>query len=388
MQQSKATNEFSTTISKLLGQLIASLNPNNQESTLSVLRKIFGNILQHPSDDKYRQIKMTDHTFNTRVWQYPASKELMKISGWIVEVDHIYLRNDSSIKIVSQLLNVLCEHCHAGFVSLDTNVVPLPDDEFIILVNAIINADMHCIQKLLRVSHISPNNVIYSKSGLSINLLGISTIAQKIDIVKLLIDEYSVDLYSVFMDDDLSESYFEYIFSCAPQSFIIQILKYCSAKSNFKTEAGASLLHLAVYASCFDVVRFLVEECNGEVNVTDDGLLTPLHVAYLAGQTCIAQYLLQHGADENAMDKHDYVPYEYIEGHPGAIEFSHLIQNKRKIHQNPYSNKHCYYLNLIKLGTDDEEAITLTIEKFPSSEDDANHEYIVERPTDNSLVDI
>ena len=320
--------------------------------------------------------------FSNKVWQYPAGRELMKTSGLDQEGDCISLRDDSYLKIIFQLLNLLCEHVHVGVLPLDTDVVPLSDEEFQILINAINNTDISCIQKLLRVCHISPNNLVYSKSGLSVSLLEISTITQKIEIVKLLINNYGIDLYSVFMDDDLLQSYFEYIFSCTPQSFTIAILKYCGIKSEFRTELGVSLLHLAVYVGCFDVICCLVKECNDviDINVTDDGLLAPLHVAYLAGQTEIAQYLLQHGADEYAVDKHNCTPYDYIEGHPDAIEFSKIMQNKRKIHQNPYSNEHCYYMKLINLGIDEEEAITVTMEKFLILEDDANHEYIVLRP--------
>ena len=50
--------------------------------------------------------------------------------------------------------------------------------------------------------------------------------------------------------------------------------------------------------NCYDVVSFLLEECSGiDVNVTnDDGLFTPLHLAYVYGHTQIAQYLIQHDA--------------------------------------------------------------------------------------------
>ena len=380
-QNKDETHKFSTVLSKQLGKLAASLSPDNHLATLTTLREIFDNIIQHPNDDKYRQIEITDHTFSNKVWQYPTGKELMKMSGWTQDGDHISLRDDSYLKIISQLLSLLCEHVQAGVLPVNTDVVPLPDEEFHILINAINNADISCVQRLLRVSHISPNNALYSKSGLSVNLLEISTVAQKIEIVKLLLNDYGIDLYSVFMDDDLLQSYFEYIFSCTPQSFIIAVLKYCGIKSEFRTESGVSLLHLAVYTGCFDVICYLVEECNNviDVNVTDDGLLTPLHIAYLAGQTEIAQYLLQHSADEYAVDKHDNTPYDYTEGHPGAIEFSKLMQNKRRIHQNPYSNEHCYYMKLINLEIDDEEAISLTMEKF-SILDDANHKYIALRP--------
>ena len=98
-------------ISKQLNNLVTSLSPKDQEATLSTLKRIFDNIIQHPNDDKYRQIKLTSKTFTSKVWQYPAGKELMKMSGWEVEGDHVTelrLRDDSCVQIVSQLLKSFC----------------------------------------------------------------------------------------------------------------------------------------------------------------------------------------------------------------------------------------------------------------------------------------
>ena len=211
------------------------------------------------------------------------------MSGWVVEGDHVRLRDNSCVQIASQLLK--------SFLSSSaTAVVPFPDDEFQVLIKALYNGDIACIQKLLKASRISPNGRIYSESGSSLNLLQAATIGQQLDIVKLLLTDYSMDPYVVNMSDDISYPYIEYIFYYAPQSFIIAIMKWCGVKSDLKAIEGDSLLHLAVALNCFDVVCFLLEECSGiDVNVTDeddDYLYTPLHVAYLYGHTQIAQYLI------------------------------------------------------------------------------------------------
>ena len=352
-------------ISKQLNKLVTSLSTKDQEATLSTLKRIFDNIIQHPNDDKYRQIKLTDETFTSKVWQYPAGEELMKMSGWVVEGDRVRLRDDSCVQIVSQLLK--------SFLSSSaTGVVPFPDDEFQVLIKALYNGDIACIQKLLKVSHISPDGRIYSESGSSLNLLKAATIGQQLDIVKLLLTDYSMDPYVVSIrKDDTSFPYIEYIFHYAPQSFIIAIMKHCGVKTEFKTD-GVTLLHIAVIFNCFDVVSFLLEECSGiDVNVTDDDYLqTPLHAAYLCGHTQIAQYLIQHGADVYAVDSNSHTPYEYIDGDPDYIKYSDYFQNRRKIHHIPYSIKHCYYMQLLNVGVDDEEAISLTMEQFPSLKQD------------------
>ena len=213
-------------ISKQLNKLVTSLSPKGQEATLSTLKRIFDNIIQHPNDDKYRQIKLTDETFTSKVWQYPASEELMKRSGWEVEGDHVRLRDDSCVQIVSQLLK--------SFLSSATGVVPFPDDEFQVLIKALYNGDIACIQKLLKVSHVSPNGRIYSENRSSLNLLGAATIGQQLDIVKLLLTDYSMDPYVVSIREDASFPYVVDVFVIAPQSFIIAIMKHCGVKIDFR----------------------------------------------------------------------------------------------------------------------------------------------------------
>ena len=286
------------------------------------------------------------------------------MSGWVVEGDHVRLRDDSCVQIVSQLLK--------SFLSSSaTGVVPFPDDEFQVLIKASYNGDIACIQKLLTVSHISPNGKIYSESGSSLNLLEVATIAQQIDIVKLLLTDYSMDPYVMSMRNDTSVPYIECMFQFAPQSFIIAIMKYCGVKSDFKTTDGSSLLYCAIVFNCFDVICFLLTESNIDVNVTtDDDLRTPLHYAYLGGHTQIAQYLIQHGADVNAMDSDGCTPYEYIDGDPECIKISEYFHNRRKIYHIAFSIEHCYYMQLRNLGIDDKEAVSLTMEQFPSLKED------------------
>ena len=351
-------------ISKQLDELVTSLSPKDREVTLSTLRRIFDNIIQHPNNDNYRQIKLTDEAFSSKVWQYPAGEELMKMSGWVVEDDYVRLKDDSCVQIVSQMLTII-------LCSSATDVVPFPDDEFQALIKAFYNSDIPCIKELLKVSHISPNGAVCSESGSSFNLLKVATIAQQLDIVKLLLTDYSMDPYVMSMSESESCPYIRYIFHVAPQSFIIAIIKYCGVKSDFKATSDYSLLHCAVLFNCFDVVCFLLEECSDiDVNANDDDMDTPLHLAYYCGHIQIAQYLILHGADEYAVNSYGHTPYEYIDGDPDMIEYSEYFQNRRKIYHIPYSIEHCYFMKLISIGIDKEEAVSLTLEQFPSLKED------------------
>ena len=198
-----------------LKNLELSLSPKDREATLSTLRKIYDNIIQHPNDDKYRQVRLTNKRFSSEVWQYPAGKELMKMSGWVVEGDYVRLRDDSCIQSMSQLLE--------SFLS---SLVPLLNDEFQVLIKASYNGDIDCIQKLLKVSHISPNGEIYSENGSSFNVMYAAIIAQQMDIVKLLLIDYHLN----------PTDFIAYISGCTPQFFVIAIMKYCSIKPNLKTK--------------------------------------------------------------------------------------------------------------------------------------------------------
>jgi len=85
------------------------------EATLSTLKEIFDNIIKHPNDDKYRQIKLANETFSSKVWSHPACEELMKMSGWEVEDDHVRLRDAARIQTVHA---AICERIGATQVSI------------------------------------------------------------------------------------------------------------------------------------------------------------------------------------------------------------------------------------------------------------------------------
>ena len=225
---------------------------------------------------------------------------------------------------------------------------------------------MHIQNLLNKISYISSDSRIYCDSGSSVNLLWICTITQQVEIFKLLTKNYSINPYSVFMDTTDTVPYFHFIFSVASESFIIAILDYCGVKATF-TYNNISVLHFAVYTNCFDVVQYLVEECSDtDVNIIDDNLQTPLHLAYLCGHTQITQYLIKNGADVYAVDIDGCVPYEYVDGNPDIARLSKLMQNKRKIYQLSGSAARHYYMRLVNLGIDEEEAVFLTLEQFSS----------------------
>ena len=351
-----------------LTQLAFSVSPVDQDATFSTLRRIFDNIIQHPNDDKYRQIKLTSKTFSSKVWRYPAGEELMKLSGWVVDGDHVRLRDDSRAGIVMKLLKSFCEQKDIKCTrTISITTQQLNAQQFQDLITALFRNNIIKIQELLKCCTITKAGRIFSEDGLSINPMAVGIVLQKLDIVRMLITSFSVDPYEADFDGQKPCRYIINIFDQAPQSFIINFLNISGVKVSFKAD-GFTLLHTAVFTCSFDVICFLVEECEGiDINATDDNLRTPLHAAYLVGHKQIANYLIKHGADVTAMDIYGHVPYDMSDPEIAAV--SQYLQNKRRIHQVPFSIERLYYFKLLNLGIDIRSVVDLTMEKFPSLKD-------------------
>ena len=333
---------------------------------MSILRKIFDSIIQHPNDDKFRQIKLAKSSFGCEVWRHPACEELMKMSGWVVEDDHVRLRDDSNVHIVSQLLESLggqknVSHFHR---SSESSISKYLVDEYKSLFSAVVDGNISEIQNFLKPFSVSLAGTIYCENGSSTNLLMSAILTQNLDFAELLVKQHSIDPY-VANDSGVRGAFA--VFTIAPQTFTIDFLKCCGVDMSFKAaNSGYSLLHNAVFTCCFHVVCFLVEDCGVNVNITDDHLDTPLHIAYMAGHTDIAEYLIQHGADVMAVNSRSNVPYDYIDGISQVIYLSKTLQIQRAIHQVPGCPEYMYYLEFRYMGIEAEEAVRLTSENFPS----------------------
>ena len=263
----------------------------------------------------------TNKTFRGKVWQYPAGEELMKMSGWVVEGDHVRLRDDSRVKIVSQLLGAelvvktilgkrskdMSIGCAAGASSASESL-ELSGIAAAPITNAIILGHGKNLKELLS-QYTCPIQCI---KVYGTPLIEIAYASRQIGIVRILVSEYGVDAnYS----NDGCLSYFKLFVGCdstdASQSLIIQFIKEFDIDVN-KHDECYSALRLAVLHKLFTVIKFLVEECKVDVNCTyksADG--TPLHMAYGMGEENIAQYLIEHGADQDAVDDDGRKPKDY-----------------------------------------------------------------------------
>jgi len=382
-------------LSKQLEKVIAGLHPDDCRETLTTLKDYFKNILQHPNDDKYRQIKLANKTFSSKVWRYPACEELMKMSGWVVEDDHLRLTDDSHVHIVSDLLNIAYRReCprqttfHSGVLSVE---------QFQSLIAAVFSEDIVKVDGFLQKCGISDAGRVHCKDGSSVNLLFAAIVTQKVELAQLLIDYYDVDPYEIdgFCADPKPCVYA--MFEHAPDEFIIEmmsVMPYIDVCSKYN---GSTILHTATMANCIDVISFLTgDNFNFKLTTPDDHFgHTPLHTAFLSGNTKIAECLLDAGADTSLKDMYLRTPLDYRIGDPKIIADSQHLQNQRTIHSDPFSIEHNCYLQLIKAGMDPKDAVSYTMMEYPTlsskivsvtRHDDRNQivkelaEYLTQRP--------
>ena len=379
-------------ISEQLRKLITSFrNSEDRDATLSTLRRIFDNIIQHPNDDKYRQIKLTSKTFSNKVWQYPAGEELMKMSGWVVEDDHVRLRDDSCVKTVSNLLvlkegelnnimqpsqcspkipsTILGERKRVNTDLTGSNHFIFTDDKTCASIfSTIINGQGLKFKEIIK--QYDPC-FIQNVRVTSVPLIALAFEARQIGIARILVREYGVDTNSL---DKEGRPFFIQLFTGCDstelcQALIIQFFKEFEVDIEYKFDVKP--LHYAVLHKLFTVVKFLVEDCKVDVNCMSNLIIggTALHMAYGIGEKNIAQYLIEHGADQDAIDGNGSKPkdYELYGNHDNPYSLmSKYFYKLRVISKSMLSQEYHHYINLCVQGLTEFEAIDDTFKEFPS----------------------
>ena len=85
-------------------------NLPTQEIIVAVdtLSKIIQNVLEHPTEEKYRQVKTTNKRFHQAVWRHSAAREFLTLVGWTVvkslDEEKIVLQSDDHLQEASAAL--------------------------------------------------------------------------------------------------------------------------------------------------------------------------------------------------------------------------------------------------------------------------------------------
>ena len=138
---------------------------------------------------------------------------------------------------------------------------------------------------------------------------------RQIGIARILTTEYGIDFngsnklgrpdYFLLCDRcDSTESF---------QSLIIEFIKEFKIDFYRLALCVYTALNYVMLHKLFTVVKFLVEECKVDVNCVCHGVIngSPLHMAYSISEESIAQYLIEHGADQDAFDSDGRKPIDY-----------------------------------------------------------------------------
>ena len=115
----------------------------------------------------------------------------------------------------------------SGWV-VEAAVVKIPHSQYKAVFKAIVDGSIADIQKLLNHNNISTAGTIVLQNGKSIGLLEAAIPVQQVDVVKLLVETYSVDFCLE------STTVVGSIFCTMPQSFAIEFLKLSGVRHNFK----------------------------------------------------------------------------------------------------------------------------------------------------------
>ena len=89
---------------------------------------------------------------------------------------------------------------------------------------------------------------------------------------------------------------------------IIELLKKHGASLSKKTETGWTSLHLALSKADQSLISILIQHIN--INITGRYEWTPLHLAYYIGNTDLANFLIEKGANTNAVDENGQTPFQ------------------------------------------------------------------------------
>ncbi|XP_065900809.1 uncharacterized protein [Dysidea avara] len=244
----------------LLNKLARFVGFDEFEEALKSLHDIYKDVVLHPNDDKHRQM-----TFSSKVWRYPACEELMKMSGWVMEDDHVRLKDNSNVHIVFQQL-----------------------ESFSQLLSASRNGHTKTMAESLND---------YNKFGLDLPYVPILLFAaisgDRLSVVNTLVKQYGADLNCLTSD---GEACIFYAIDNATESFTIKLLTDYSIDTTVTTDDGDSCLHKAVKNGYTELVDFLIEKFHSNVHTINDKGATPLDYSFQFDHTEVTQLLLQHGA--------------------------------------------------------------------------------------------
>lgn len=82
------------------------------------------NILDHPTDEKYRSLSKSSEHFTEQVWQYPSAKHFLMLVGWVDDGDSVVYDGDLEIlKHAAEALDKWKGYCLCKEMRVNNNIL-------------------------------------------------------------------------------------------------------------------------------------------------------------------------------------------------------------------------------------------------------------------------
>jgi len=252
----------------------------------------------------------------------------------------------------------------------------VPPEHILAITNAAVrDGDGDHLRSILNQYDKSAVNLITIADGDPI--IAFVFIARRIGIARILINEYDIDpncldqegnphFLRLFVGADSSE---------ACQSLLINAIKEFKLNVHIRGPLK-SAIHCAVLQKLLQVLKFLVEECKVDVNQTI-GMKpiiggTALHMAYGMDDLNVAKYLIEHGANQNALDTNGNKPEDCrCKINYYSLASKYFIKYS-KIFHNVASKEREYFSKSVRDGISVFDAVDLTIKQFPKLMEDGS----------------
>ena len=199
------------------------------------------------------------------------------------------------------IVRYLAKKCH---VNLEGGTNRCDADSVLVQTTSCRNAKLKIIRFLVQECHVNVNSVSdYNKN----TALHFAVINYRLDITECLTlhghaDVEKKDIYG----------FTPFLRACNGSNFkaVKYLIQNCNANVDVKDNCGRTALHICCEtsnANATEICQFLISECHANVETTDCKGRTPLHIACRHGKIDTVRYLIQDGhANVEATDNDGY----------------------------------------------------------------------------------
>jgi ankyrin repeat protein len=141
--------------------------------------------------------------------------------------------------------------------------------------------------------------------------------------------DYVTDLITAGGDASLTDSNGRSLIPSAIRTGKLDVLKLLVASGSRINDSVDFVLHEAAVLDRIDILKFLLEIFSDEldVNSTNTGSKTPIHVAAMEGHVSVIEFFISIGGNPNTVDSQKWTPLHHAasRNHLKAVEF--LLEN-------------------------------------------------------------